>query len=102
MSAPDAPREGAATETGPETKTVSVTVTVTGTYGEIGWIRATLSGLAILLLGFVGGVGGANLILTKALGLTRDARQWIATGLFLVVVIALAWVMRRLQARGLI
>ena len=69
---------------------------------EIGWGRAIGSGLLILFVGFVAGVGGANLVLTKALGLTRDARQWIATGLFLVVVIALAWVMRRLQARGLI
>jgi hypothetical protein len=70
--------------------------------GNIGWGRAIASGLAILIVGFVGGVGGANLVLTKALGLTRDARQWLATALFLVVVIALAWVLRWLQGRGLI
>jgi hypothetical protein len=73
-----------------------------GEGGDIGWGRAIASGLAILIVGFVGGVGGANLVLTKALGLTRDARQWLATALFLVVVIALAWVLRWLQGRGLI
>ena len=69
---------------------------------DIGWPRAIASGLAVLLVGFVGAAGGANLVLTKALGLTRDARQWLATALFLVVVIALAWVLRWLQGRGLI
>jgi hypothetical protein len=70
--------------------------------GEIGWARAIASGLVVLLVGFGGGVGGANAILTKALGLTRDARQWLATALFLVVVIVLAWALRWLQGRGLI
>jgi hypothetical protein len=69
---------------------------------EIGWGRAIASGLAILVVGFLGGLGGANLVLTKALGLTRDARQWIATALFFVVVIVLAWALRWLQQRGLI
>jgi nitrate/nitrite transporter NarK len=68
----------------------------------IGWGRAIASGLVILLVGFVGGVGGANLVLTKALGLSRNARQYIATVLFLVVVIVLAWALRWLQGRRLI
>jgi nitrate/nitrite transporter NarK len=69
---------------------------------NIGWVRAIASGLAILIVGFVGGVGGANLVLTKALGLSRNTRQWIATALFLVVVIVLAWALRWLQERRLI
>jgi nitrate/nitrite transporter NarK len=68
----------------------------------IGWGRAIASGLVILLVGFVGGVGGANLVLTKALGLSRNVRQYIATVLFLVVVIVLAWALRWLQGRRLI
>ena len=69
---------------------------------DIGWARAIGSGIVVLLVCFLGGMEGANLFLTKALGLTRDARQWIATGLFLVVVIVLAWALRWLQARRLI
>jgi hypothetical protein len=69
---------------------------------EIGWGRAILSGLAILLVGFGGAVIGANRILTKALGLRRTPREWLATGLFFVVLLALAWILRRLQDRKLI
>jgi hypothetical protein len=73
-----------------------------GADGDIGWLRAILSGLAVLLVGFGGGLLGANAILTKALGLTRDARQWLATALFLAIVIVGAWALRWLQERGLI
>ena len=69
---------------------------------EIGWIRAMLSGLAVLVVGILGTLDGANLILTKALGLTRDARQYLATALVLAVVVVMAWILRRLQARGLV
>ena len=41
----------------------------------IGWGRAILSGLAVLVVGFVGAVYVPNRILTKALGLTRTARS---------------------------
>jgi hypothetical protein len=70
--------------------------------GGIGWVRAILSGLAVLAVGFGGAVVGANAILTKSLALTRTAREWLAIALFLVVVIILAWVLRRLQAKRLI
>lgn len=69
---------------------------------EIGWARAIASGLAILLVGFGGAVVGANRILTKALALRRTPREWLATGLFFLVVLVLAWVLRRLQDRKLI
>jgi hypothetical protein len=69
---------------------------------EIGWARAIITGLAILVVGFGGAVFGANRILTKALGLRRTPREWLATGLFLLVLVVLAWVLRRLQARKLI
>jgi hypothetical protein len=70
--------------------------------GGIGWVRAILSGLAVLAVGFGGAVVGANAILTKSLALTRTAREWLAIALFLAVVIILAWVLRRLQAKRLI
>ena len=69
---------------------------------EIGWGRAILSGLAVLVVGVVATVGGANAVMTRATGLSRDARQWVATVLFLAIVIGLGWVLRRLQARGLV
>jgi hypothetical protein len=69
---------------------------------EIGWVRAIASGLAILVVGFGGAVFGANRILTKALALRRTPREWLATGLFFLVVLVLAWVLRRLQDRKLI
>ena len=75
---------------------------VRGDDAEIGWPRAILTGLAILLVGVGGAVVGANRILTKALGLRRTPREWLATGLFFLVVLGLAWVLRRLQSRKLI
>jgi hypothetical protein len=69
---------------------------------EIGWARAIVSGLGILLVGFGAAVLGANRILTKALGLRRTPREWLATGLFFLVLIVLAWGLRRLQGKKLI
>lgn len=68
----------------------------------IGWPRALLSGLAVIVVGFAGAVLGANAIITRALALTRTAREWLATGLFFAVLIVVAFALRRLQARGLI
>jgi hypothetical protein len=67
---------------------------------EIGWLRAIATGLAVLVVGIGAAVLGANRILTKALGVTRGGREALASALFLVVVIVLAWALRRLQARG--
>ncbi len=68
----------------------------------IGWGRATLTGLAVIVVGTVASVGGANAVLTRATSLSRDVREYIASIVFLAVVIVLAWGLRRLQARGLI
>jgi hypothetical protein len=69
---------------------------------EIGWPRAIITGLAILGVGFLGGVVATNRILTKALGLRRTPREYLATALFFLVVAVLAWALRRMQARKLI
>jgi len=69
---------------------------------DIGWLRAIATGLAVLVVGIGAAVIGGNRILTKALGVTRGGREALATALFLVVVVVLAWALRRLQARGLI
>ena len=69
---------------------------------HIGWPRAVLSGLAILIVGFGVAVGGTNYILTNFNSVNRDTKVYLASTLFLVVVVLMAWVLRRLQARGLI
>ena len=68
---------------------------------DIGWLRAIASGLAVLLVGSAT-IWGADRILTHALALRRTPRELLATGLFFVVEIALAWALRRLQDRELI
>ena len=80
----------------------SGTVAPPSSSAEIGWLRAIASGLAVLVVGIGSAVFGADRILTKALGLRRTPREWLAVALFFVVVIALAWLLRRLQDRKLI
>jgi hypothetical protein len=77
-------------------------VAPSGSSAEIGWLRAIASGLAILVVGIGGAVFGADRILTKALGLRRTPREWLAVGLFFLIMVALAWLLRRLQDRKLI
>jgi hypothetical protein len=84
-------------DTGP-----SAEVAPSSSSAEIGWLRAIASGLAILVVGFGSAVFGADRILTKALGLRRAPREYLATALFFLVVIVLAWLLRRLQDRKLI
>jgi hypothetical protein len=47
-------------------------------------------------------VYGSNAILTKLTGMSRDNREYLASFVFLAVVVVAAWVLRRLQARGTI
>lgn len=69
---------------------------------SIGWIRAVLTGVIVLVVGLAASVGVANLILTRATGLSRSVREYMASLVFLAVVFLLAWALRRLQAHGLI
>jgi len=69
---------------------------------SIGWVRAVLTGMIVLVVGLAASVGVANLILTKATGLSRSVREYVASLVFLAVVFVLAWALRRLQAHGLI
>ena len=68
----------------------------------IGWFRAIVSGLAVLVVGLAVAVGGANEVLTRMTGLSRDNREYVASAVFFVTIAVLAWALRRLQARGLI
>jgi hypothetical protein len=68
----------------------------------IGWPRAIASGLGLVLIGVAIGVYGAETAVEKLTGIDRDQRVWVATGIMTVSVVLMAWVLRRLQARGVI
>ena len=65
-------------------------------------MRAILSGLAGLVVGLAATVVVANLIITKATGISRDAAAYLASGWFVIAVCVIAFVLRRLQRRGVI
>lgn len=69
---------------------------------HIGWGRAVGTGLLILAVGFGVTVGVTNAVMTGLQGLSRDLRQWIVTAVFVVVVVGMGIVLRRLQARGVV
>jgi hypothetical protein len=68
----------------------------------IGWFRGIASGLAILVVGLAVSVGASNEILTNVSGMSRDNLAYLASAVFLVVLVVAAWAIRRLQARGMI
>lgn len=77
-------------------------MTTDETGAGIGWLRAILSGVALLAIGIAVAVGGANYVLTDVTGVGRDQREYLASAVFFVTVVVLAFVLRRLQRRGLI
>ncbi len=64
---------------------------------EIGWWRATLSSIVILVVGIGVLVYGTNAVVTRLLSVSRSTRVGIATTVFFVAFFALAWTLRRLQ-----
>jgi hypothetical protein len=65
---------------------------------EIGWLRAVLTVAAITLVGIGVLVYGTNAVLTMH-GKTRGSLVAVATTIFFVGLLALAWVLRVLQRR---
>ena len=68
----------------------------------IGWFRALISALIITIVGIAILVYGTNAILTKFHGKTRGSLVAVATTVFFVVLIAMAWGLRQLQRRKII
>ena len=68
----------------------------------IGWLRAILTVAAISVVGIVVLVYGTNAVLTKVHGKTHGSLVAVATTMFFVVLLALAWALRQLQRRKLI
>jgi hypothetical protein len=69
---------------------------------EIGWGRAAISAVAILVVGFLGAVMVPSWLLSGLGGMTTTGRGVIAGAVCVIVVIVMAVVLRRLQARRLI
>jgi hypothetical protein len=68
----------------------------------LSWPRAIVAAVVIVVLGVALLVLAPNLILTRVGGLDRSGRVALATVWFFGMLAALAWLLRRLQARHLI
>lgn len=66
-----------------------------------GWSGAAVETALVVAIGFALLVYLPNLVLTRSTWLTRSWRVSIAVGEFLVALGALAWALRRAQARSL-
>ena len=72
------------------------------TSSAIGWARAIVTAVVIVVVGVLVLVYGSNAALTKIHGKTRNSLVAIVTPLFFAVLIAMAWGLRRLQRRKII
>jgi hypothetical protein len=68
----------------------------------IGWFRAVLTVAAITVVAIAVLVYGTNAVLTKPHGRTHGSLVAVATTMFFVVLLVLAWVLRQLQRRKVI
>ena len=68
----------------------------------ISWPRAIVASVLIAVVGILALVYAPNWILTKIHGKTRNSLVALATTAFFVLLIALAWTLRRLQRRNVI
>jgi hypothetical protein len=69
---------------------------------DIGWGRAVLSSILIVAIGVLGCVYLPNMVVNGFQSLSPDTRTDIAAAICIVVLLVLAWCLRRAQARGLI
>ena len=69
---------------------------------EIGWPRAILTTVVIVIVAIALLVYGANALLTKVHSASRSTLVGIVTPLFFVVLVAMAWVLRQLQRRNVL
>ena len=69
---------------------------------RIGWLRAIVTAVVIAVVGLVALVYVPNWALIKIHGKTRSSLVALATTVFFVLLLALAWGLRRLQQRKVI
>ncbi len=70
--------------------------------GTLSWPSAIIATVVVAVLGVVLLVVVPNLLVTQLGGLSRGWRTGLATVWFFAMLAALAWLLRRLQARRLI
>ena len=70
--------------------------------GDFGWAGAAARGTAVLFVVVLALVVVPNLLLTELTAFGRSTRVAAATLWFTVALVALAWALRRLQARRVI
>ena len=73
-----------------------------GRVRQIGWLRAVLTVAVIAVVAIAVLVYGTNAVLTKVHGKTRGSLVAVATSMFFVGLVALAWALRKLQGRKVI
>jgi hypothetical protein len=69
---------------------------------SMSWLRAILTAVGIVVVGFAVLVYAANAVLTKVHGTSRSNLVGIVTPAFFVVLFAMAWALRQLQRRKMI
>ena len=69
---------------------------------HIGWGRAIVTAVLFGVIGFLTVVWLPDLVLKQLTSVGREARVLVAASVSLLMVVVLAWAMRRLQARGLL
>ena len=68
----------------------------------IGWLRASVTAVVIVVVGIALLVYGSNAVMTKIHGKTHGSLVAVATTMFFALLLALAWALRQLQRRKLI
>jgi len=66
----------------------------------IGWGRAIASAVAIVVIAFVGAIWLPDFLLRELSTVGRDTRVLIASTISVMLVVVIAWGLRRLQATG--
>ena len=69
---------------------------------KIGWPRAVVTAVLVVVVGFLLLAYGTNALLTKLSSLDRSQRVGVCTAYFVVVFAAIAWGLRRLPRPALI
>ncbi len=103
--APAAAEKGRSVADGPAPAAATATATMSKAEvrrGGIGWIRGIASGVVIVAVSFVLVVLLPNAVLTGSFTMARDPRGVLAFVIAVVLAIAIATGLRRLQAKGLI
>ena len=67
---------------------------------EIGWLRAIITAVVVVVIGIALLAYGTDALLTKLTSLDRSQRVGVSTAYFVVVFAAIAFGLRRLQRRG--